>query len=412
MHPVLVNLYTKWNQLRGTQSLPVTEWARVQKDLRESMDDGQQPSIFFLPTHTWYSTNVQRPQQMARALAEANCRVYYYEPWDLPNNITKEGVGERSFIGVHEIQPWLNLVRWPEPWLPKLIANVQPDALVMLWPDQARFIPESSSSFVVYEMIDDHSLISGADAAWRATHQKWVTASDVMVTTADDLLGQVRPLRPDAMLLPNGVRLEDWQTDSSFSVPRDLIPARSHPVVIGYYGVIADWFDWDWWTYAAASRPDWAFVLIGPPYPGFEIDVRMPVSPNLFYLGPKPYAELPSYLAAFDVATIPFVLNEITHACSPLKLFEYMAAGKPIVASRMREIQKYQSVLQAESPTTFVSQLERALVLRNDPEYHMTLKREAEANTWRARARALQERLETVRTLQGNVPRRQQLAEA
>jgi glycosyltransferase involved in cell wall biosynthesis len=118
--------------------------------------------------------------------------------------------------------------------------------------------------------------------------------------------------------------------------------------------------------------------------------------PNAFYLGKKAYGELPAYLAHFDVATIPFVLNPVTHACSPVKLFEYMAAGKPVVATRMREILKYKSVRFAGTATEFVAEIEAALKLRENEDHRALLRAEAEANTWRARAetlvRAMEER--------------------
>ena len=93
---------------------------------------------------------------------------------------------------------------------------------------------------------------------------------------------------------------------------------------------MAEWFDWPLWIHAAKARPNWSFVLIGPAYDGdiAAVHARAAAAPNIHYLGPKRYDELPGYMQFVDVATIPFVLNAITHACSPVKLFEYMAAGK------------------------------------------------------------------------------------
>jgi teichuronic acid biosynthesis glycosyltransferase TuaH len=156
-------------------------------------------------------------------------------------------------------------------------------------------------------------------------------------------------------------------------------------------GVIAEWFDWETWEKAARNKPDWSFVLIGHPYDGnfAKIAGRISAFPNMYYLGPKPYHRLKFYLAQFDIATIPFIINNITNACSPVKLFEYMAAGKPVVTSPMQEILKYQSVLTAGTPEAFINRLDEALRLKDDPDYRLVLKREAEANTWRSRAEVL-----------------------
>ncbi|MDH7568020.1 MAG: glycosyltransferase, partial [Armatimonadota bacterium] len=116
---------------------------------------------------------------------------------------------------------------------------------------------------------------------------------------------------------------------------------------------------------------------------------RLAALPNCFFLGPKAYGDLPGYVAHFDVATIPFRLNAITHSCSPVKLFEYMAAGKPVVTTPMREVLKYRSVLIGDTPQAFLEQVGRALLLRYDPGYRDLLAQEAAANTWTARAETL-----------------------
>jgi glycosyltransferase involved in cell wall biosynthesis len=258
-------------------------------------------------------------------------------------------------------------------------------------------------------MMDDHSLFPDADDQWTSTHETWIDAADVMAVTADDLVRQLSSKREDVLLLPNAVRMEDWAQGGHSEIPEDLAPVRDAAVVVGYYGVIGDWFDWDMWETACASWPEWAFVLIGLPY--HESDAAR-VSEcthkfsNVHYLGPKAYTDLPDYLAHFDVTTIPFCLNEITHACSPLKLFEYMAGGKPVVASPMREILKYESVVFAEGPEEYARKLEEALRLGQDPDYRSTLEQEAMANTWRARAQLLGQVMEGARERQGNVPRR------
>jgi glycosyltransferase involved in cell wall biosynthesis len=107
---------------------------------------------------------------------------------------------------------------------------------------------------------------------------------------------------------------------------------------------------------------------------------------NIYWLGVKQYDELPSYLHYFDVATIPFLVNDITHATSPLKLFEYMAGGKPIVITPMRESMQYDGVLVADGPDKFAEQLDKAILLSKDPQYVNKIKRLALQNTWESRA--------------------------
>jgi glycosyltransferase involved in cell wall biosynthesis len=319
-----------------------------------------------------------------------------------------EGRSETKFHGVKEVSSKLHLVRWPTPHLRRLIAEAAPDVTLMMWPTQADLVPEQSNSMVVYEMIDDHALMPDRDETFRLNHGKWVRDADVLVATADDLLAQLKPVRSDVLLLPNAVVMQDWTKGAAAAIPADLAPARTAPVVVAYYGTIAPWFDWKLWEDAARARRDWSFVLIGPPHDPRTDTVHARVSShsNMHYLGPKPYQSLPAYVAHCDVMAIPFVLNSITHSCSPVKLFEHMAAGKPVVASPMREILKYQSVLFAETPEDFVRQVETALRQRDDPVYRQILDREARENTWRRRAEALRHAIESARAVQGGLPRR------
>ncbi len=89
------------------------------------------------------------------------------------------------------------------------------------------------------------------------------------------------------------------------------------------------------------------------------------------------------------MAILPFARNEITESVSPVKIFEYMAAGKPVVTTSLPECRKYRSCLIADTPDEFVKQLRRALDLRRDPDYLETLRDEAESNAWIEKARAV-----------------------
>jgi len=163
------------------------------------------------------------------------------------------------------------------------------------------------------------------------------------------------------------------------------ILAKSQPV-IGYYGALARWFDYDLLRRVALLRPDYQFVLIGPDYDGtVELSEILKIN-NIHWLGVKPYAELSHYLQYFDVATIPFKINEITHSTSPLKLFEYMAGEKPIVITPMQESMQYPGVLIGEDAKQFAQKLDTALKMRDDQTYLSHLRQIALENTWEKRA--------------------------
>jgi UDP-galactopyranose mutase len=133
---------------------------------------------------------------------------------------------------------------------------------------------------------------------------------------------------------------------------------------IGYCGVIDERMDYDLLRGLAAARPDWQFVLVGPTA---KIDAAaLPQAANVHYLGPKPYASLPSYLAGWDVAMLPFARNESTRFISPTKTPEYLAAGKPVVSTSIRDVVRpygQQGLVRiADSVEDFVAAISASLV--------------------------------------------------
>jgi len=371
-------------------------------------------SVCLLPTEPWFGGGFQRPHQLARALADQGVDVLYSERWHRRETndgteVVAELASERRFLGLKTVQDRIHVLHCPPSYVHSCIHAMQPDLLLMSWPTQAKFISPACRSLVAYEMIDDHSLVAGSnESSWTAAHKSWVKNADIVMASADNLHQSLIPARPDALLVPNAVQLEDWISGDCEEVPPDLVEARKAKVVVGYFGALASWFDAEMWFAAAAARPQWSFVLIGCLYDaaGYALAERAKSHKNVYYLKVKPYHQLRAYLRHFDVATIPFVLNPITHSCSPVKLFEYMAAGKPVVATRMAEIEKYQSVLFADESKSFIDQIENAVRAGADQEYLECLRTEATANTWSQRVSELLTTMTSTKDRQKGVPRR------
>jgi glycosyltransferase involved in cell wall biosynthesis len=117
---------------------------------------------------------------------------------------------------------------------------------------------------------------------------------------------------------------------------------------------------------------------------------------NVRWLGQKRYEELPAYLYYFAVATIPFLINDVTKATSPVKLFEYMAGGKPIVTTDMPECREYPCVIVARNATEYVDVLDEAVHRGQWESYRQSLDREAQSNTWEARARQILDQVDRI----------------
>src|SRR5205823_2010616 len=134
---------------------------------------------------------------------------------------------------------------------------------------------------------------------------------------------------------------------------------RDRPI-IGYYGAIADWFDAALVGVLARARPNWQFILIGST---FGCDLRpLNGQANLHLLGEKPYPALPAFLHAFDIAIIPFKKLPLTEATNPVKLFEYLSAGKRVVATDLAELRQYRDyVALATGPSEWLDALSDAM---------------------------------------------------
>jgi glycosyltransferase involved in cell wall biosynthesis len=262
----------------------------------------------------------------------------------------------------------------------------------ILWmtrPDHRWYIQLFPAARTIYEMIDELEVFPEHCEAMERDHGLAVTEADVVVTTATALHQRIRATRADVILAPNGVCLEDFHVDPHLArVPRDMQKVvRLGRPIIGYYGALAEWLDYDLVNGCAETCGDLSFVFIGPDYDGSA--GKLQTRGNVFWLGPKHYSELKHYLYFFDVATIPFQINKITESTSPIKLFEYMAGGKPIVTTALPECRSFRSVLVAENREHYIQQLRMALDKKRDPDYLESLHREAKENTWDARVEAI-----------------------
>ena len=128
---------------------------------------------------------------------------------------------------------------------------------------------------------------------------------------------------------------------------------------LGFYGVIDERFDIELLDKVAAMRPDWSFVMVGPVVKISEDD--LPKRPNIHYLGGKTYAQLPAYLSGWDVALMPFAMNESTQFISPTKTPEYLAGGKPVVSTPIKDVVRHYGQLEGVKIASTAGRVRRRL---------------------------------------------------
>ncbi len=347
-----------------------------------------QEIIIFPPGLGWQGTMFQRPQHLAQALADQGLVVFY-----------SESETSNQLEGFKLLKENLYLCHVP---LKTFEILVQPYVISMTW--NYHYAAQFPSSRLIYDYVDHLQAFSGNQQRLAHHHNLLLESAEIVLATSTKLCEQVKSVRPDVIHCPNGVDYDHFSISKNDheSPPIDITQLlHSRSPIIGYIGALARWVDYDLIEKVAKERSNINFLLIGPDHDR-TLPRRMLDIPNLIWLGSKTYDDIPAYLQYFDVAMIPFKVNELTHAVSPLKLFEYMAAGKPVIVSPMEESLRYPGVLVANDPQEFSKRLDQALELKSDRDYLKIIQQVAKENTWEVRARQIMRAINDYADSRGN----------
>jgi glycosyltransferase involved in cell wall biosynthesis len=213
---------------------------------------------------------------------------------------------------------------------------------------------------VVYYCVDEFTAFS--DAGTRSLieiEDKLLRRADLVVVSSDRLHRSKKPKNPTTVVIRHGVDYAHFRKalDPATQLPADI--ARLPKPVIGYFGLMAaDWIDIDLLEAVARRFPSGSLVLLGK----VTTDVsRLASLPNVHLLGRKPFSELPAYSKAFDVGILPFPITEVTLNSNPLKVREYLAAGLPVVSTRIPEVETIGKCIIADDTEGFLRGIEEAL---------------------------------------------------
>ena len=217
---------------------------------------------------------------------------------------------------------------------------------------------------VVYDCMDELANFKGAPPELLPLEQRLLGQADLVFTGGYSLYEAKRERHPSIHPFPSSVDVAHFaQARSKLIEPEDLAELP-HPR-LGFYGVVDERMDLDLLAAVADARPAWSIVIVGPVVKISEDD--LPRRPNLYYLGSKSYAELPDYLRGWDVALMPFAINEATRFISPTKTPEYLAGGLPVVSTPITDVIRHygdiEAVKIAATPQEFVAACEAALAL-------------------------------------------------
>ena len=215
---------------------------------------------------------------------------------------------------------------------------------------------------LIYYCVDEYTAFTGASNGLREIENDLFRRADIVVVSAEKLFESKKDLNQNTFLIRHGTDWRHFKTalDPELEIPSDV--ADLPRPIIGFHGLLADWVDYELIRKTARKFPDGSITLIGK----IAVDAEQKVKilndvPNVHFLGRKPYAELPAYCKAFDVALNPFSINELTLAANPLKVREYLAAGLPVVSTDIPEVRVLEDCLVGVDHDDFVNKVGYAL---------------------------------------------------
>lgn len=353
-------------------------------------------------SHLRWDFVFQRPQQLLTRCAKTR-RVFYVEEPYLGAEAARLEVRVAE-SGVHVVVPHLpegmteaEIVWQQRALLRELCENYAiRDHVQWLYTPMALPLAEQLPPPLarVYDCMDELSAFKNAPKALLSLEAELFQKADLVLTGGQTLFEAKRHLHHNIYPFPSSVDREHF-AQARIPQPDPLDQADiAHPR-LGFFGVIDERMDLQLLEGVARLRPDWQLVMLGPVVKIDEGD--LPRLKNIHYLGSKAYADLPSYVAGWDVALMPFAKNESTKFISPTKTPEYLAAGKPVVSTSIRDVVRPYSVQGlahiADTPADFVAACEASMkepIQKRLRRADVFLSRTSWDSTWAAMADLMQ----------------------
>lgn len=327
----------------------------------------------------------QRPQHIISRLASDMKILFIEEP--IHHNEDNNASGNLLVITeqLHVLQPHVKDIESIIDIIPDYVKN---KSIPIGWFYSASFSPlleQINFETIIYDCMDELSLFKGAPVHLINQEKYLMAHADIVFTGGKSLYESKKQLHNNVYCFPSSVDEQHFaQALNGISVAADIADLRKP--IVGYYGVIDERIDLELLHKCAKKLPNVSFVMIGP-LAKIE-DADLPKENNIHYLGMKSYNELPHYLKAFDIAMMPFALNDATKYISPTKTLEYMAAGKPIISTKITDVVRdySESVTLIENDGDFCSAIENFLTnkdrLAMETQYSKILKK----TSWNATA--------------------------
>jgi glycosyltransferase involved in cell wall biosynthesis len=236
---------------------------------------------------------------------------------------------------------------------------------LILWtytPHSGDFIGRLGEKAAIYECVDDFTASKGLvnGEVVRRLERRLIAGVDLLIVTAQALADIKQEGARRVAVAPNGAEVEHFAraADPALPIARSLTHLKRP--IIGFLGSLNYWIDTHLLARIAQAHPEWTLVLVGP-HDLLGNPAPLEGLPNVTMTGRVPYEDVPDYVRAFDVCLNPYILDDVAEGCSPIKLYEYLATGKPIISVDMPEARRFEGLIRiARDPDDFVAQVEAA----------------------------------------------------
>lgn len=327
-------------------------------------------SIIYPPTQP-YSFLMQRPQQLMRAFASLGITVLYFNP----------GPSSQKHPG--KVVP--NLYVFNQPMIPQSLFNSKA-VLYFSFPPHVFELNKYPNCLLVFDSIDAPVEVF---KEWSSGYTEALTRADLVIASSASLFEEGCRYNSNVILAPNGCDYEFFSRAQgrTLEVPEEL--KNLNTPIIGFYGSVSHWLDTGLIYQTAEHFSNCSIVIIGPG--SYTLDRHG--CPNVFCLGYKPYEVLPNYAQMFDVGIIPFRVTKITEAANPVKMWEYLAAGIPVVTTALPEAKGLPEVYHSENKVEFLNNINTAIYQDSFEKKQARLSL-AHNNSWLVRAKAILQAIE------------------
>ena len=368
-------------------------------DVSLAIPEGKR-DVFIWSVIDW-TYRIQRPQHLARELAASGHRVFYVsnnfidrgvpgfgiEPLDSEGRLFRIQLHLKGSPAIYYAMPSPEAKQQLCASVGQLLSWTHSHSCLSLvehpfWLQTARIMPNQR---LIYDCMDHHAGFAGNSVDVLASELELMQAADLLVVTSDWLYAKTEKHNPRRLMVRNACQFEHFAVE-----PKLIFKDKRRRKVIGYYGAIAEWIDLDLLEKVAKKFPDCLMLMVGDDTAGARQRLRN--LGNVEFTGEVPYTKLPFYLAGFDVCMLPFQVIPLTLATNPVKIYEYLSAGKEVVSIALPEICQFGELVRTGSDhASFLDAISEALETESDPVAVAARQQFAAGQTWAHRVHDLVE---------------------